>query len=198
MQAICFKCGHTKSGPLKLCSECHEIPKTVEEEVLSLCLSLECISQAALDRCRKHFQKKGRPPRFKPPIVERAQLVRQENLDADSDTSVMFSASAFDFADLEDETPRTPKTITVHIIGRARSQEADDANASLGKSHKTYHRAQWVVGTDITSELYEANKDSRGEIHVWYRWLNNGWSWSCIAASRFEQLKAVESGRLGG
>ncbi len=197
MNALCFKCGNRKSGALKLCSQCDAIPKERDEQVLSLCLSLECVTEQTLLKCSQHFQKKKRPPRFKESIVERAERCLEEQTNSDTDQSVMFSASVFDFSDLQDEPTKVRKEVTAHIIGKGPKQEVSDANASLGKAHKTYHKLSWTVGDDISEEMYEANKGSHGDVYIWYRWLDNRWAWSCISSNKFEQLKSVESGRLG-
>ena len=197
MSALCFKCGNHKTGALKLCSKCDAIPETKEEKVLSLCLSLECVTQQTLKVCQRHFEKKQRAPRFKDVIVERATKCLEEQIESGTDNSIMFSASVFDFSDLIEEKSTIRKQVTAHIIGKGPKQDTADANASFGKAHKTYHRSNWVIGNDISEEKYESNKGPHGDVYVWYRWLNNQWSWSCISHDKFEQLKAVESGRLG-
>lgn len=198
MGALCFECGNRKTGALKLCSRCGAVPKTQDEKVLSLCLSLECVTQKTLLVCQRHFEKKKRAPRFKESIVQRATKCLEEQVESASDNSIMFSNSVFDFSDLREEKSTPARRVTAHIIGKGPKQHNADANASLGKPHQTYHRSSWVVGNDISEEMYESNKGPRGDVYIWYRWLNNQWSWSCIARDKFEQLKAVESGRLGG
>lgn len=199
MLALCFECGSKKSGALKLCKQCHAVPKTQDEKVLSLCLSLECVTQQTLNNCSKYFKKKNKAPRFKAPIVQRATEFLEEQQDgAGTNQSIEFSSSAFDFPDLSEESVQAIRqTVTAHIIGKGPKQDSGDANASLGKANKTYHRTQWVVGVDISEEQYETNKDPRGDIYIWYRWLNNKWTWLTVSPAKFDQLKAVESGRPG-
>jgi len=200
MLALCFECGSKKNGAMRLCKQCHAVPKSDEERVLSLCLSLECVTQRTLNNCRAYFKKKNKSPRFKPPIVQRAKEFLDEQMENSSgNQSVEFSSSVFNFDDMnlvEDSTVFT-KTITAHIIGKGPSQDSRDANANLGKAHKTYHRVQWAIGQDISEDEYESNKDNNGDVYVWYRWLSNQWTKQCVSQVRFDQLKAVESGRMG-
>jgi len=179
-----------------MCSRCQAVPKTADERVLSLCLSLECVSQQTLTRCLQHFEKKNKPPRFKEAIIKRAEELLEEQQDSSlGEKSIEFPSSVMNF-EISDESIEVVKTVTAHIIGKGPKQESDDANATLGKRKRTYHRAQWKVGDDISEDQYEANKDQKGDIHIWFRWLNNQWTWSCISSSKFNQLRAVEEGRL--
>lgn len=198
MQAICYSCGGHKTSPLKVCGKCQTAPSDYDDQVLSLCLSLECVKAETLSRCRKYFKTKNKPPRFKENVIKVAKLLLDEQLaNNQSNQSMEFSSSMFEFSDLsQDEPRRSMETVTAHIIGRAPNQEADDAQASLGKNGKTYHKRSWVVGTDIDQEMYDANKDGDGDVYVWYRWINNQWTWSCIGKSHFDQLKSVELGRV--
>ena len=197
MQAICFKCGNNKSSPLKMCGSCHEVPKTESDQVLSLCLSVECVKPETLARCRKYFRKKQKPPRFKENIVNLATLLLDEQAsNSHSNNSLEFSSSLFEFPDLQAEEMRKPvETVTAHIIGKGPRQDEDDGSATLGKKGHTYHTEQWEVGRDISEEQYKTARDPMGNIYVWYRWINNRWTWTCIGKLQFEQLKSVEMGR---
>lgn len=199
MLALCFSCGTKKQSALKLCGQCHAVPKTQEEKVLSLCLSLECVSHQSLNTCRRYFHRKNKPPRFKPPVIKRAKDSLQEMMASSGvERSIEFSSSVFNFEDLiqDDENEVIRQTVTVHVIGKGPKQESADANANLGKANKTYHRVEWEVGVDISEAEYETAKDPSGELHIWYRWLNNSWTKQTVSPAKFDQLKAIESGRL--
>ncbi len=198
MHALCFSCGCKKSGALKLCNQCHSIPSTRDDQVLSLCLSLQCVTEQTLNRCRQYFRKKNKPPKFKEKIVRMAIQFLDEQLGNSNSQSLEFSSSMFNFDDMReyDSQPLTlTKTITVHVIGKGPKQETFDANATLGKTKGTYHKAQWVVGQDISEQEYENHKCPTGDMFVWYRWINNQWSWTPVSSAKFEQLRLLEFGR---
>ena len=198
MQAICYSCGASKSSPLKVCGGCHTAPSKHDDQILSLCLSLECVKQDTLGRCRKYFEKKKRPPRFKEKIVKLAEMLLDEQLGNSASHSLEFSSSLFEFPELiaEDAPRKKLSAIMAFVIGKGPNQDEADGNVSIGKAGKTFHTRQWLVGEDISKEMYESNKGFDGEVYVWYRWINNRWTWTCVGKAQFDQMKSLEVGRL--
>ncbi len=191
--ALCFKCGSRKKEATTMCGKCMSAPRTFDDLVLSFCLSLQCVTPDTLKKCREHFKVKKRPPGFRESIIELARPLA-ERYAIDSEQSIQYPPEMLEFTDLDDDDDVVKRrSVRVQIIGRHKGRGDDEPSEALGNKKKTCHMETWIVGKDITEEQVTQNVDG-DQIYVWYRWMGNRWSWSCVTRGKFAQLKALEEG----
>ena len=75
MNAVCFNCGCGKSSAIKLCSNCHEMPTSHEDRVVSVCLSIECLRPENLEIASRYMRKKNRLPGFHEKVTVKAEKI---------------------------------------------------------------------------------------------------------------------------
>ena len=155
MEAVCFKCGHEKSNPLKMCGHCQALPQSRKERIKSMCLSRTCLKTQNLIKASTYIKRKNRPPGFHEKVkVKAAELVDSMPEIGDSTSqSYDFSDSFFDFQELEHGI--AGEKITVHAIGKPINDSIDSFNGNNNHNTrtKTYHTLEWEIGKDINLAL---------------------------------------------
>ena len=189
MNAVCFKCGGEKNKPMMMCGQCHTLPETRDEKIISMGLSIQCIKAEKVVVAAKYIRKKGRPPKLHEQVRAKAKrLVRKFKFPDDVSKSIELSASFFELDDLiEDDSP-VPVIIDVHSIGKPASGEFEAfSNAP------TYREISWTVGVDITELDYQKYADEKGEIYGWFRWIDEAWQQKFVAKAEFYQLRELST-----
>lgn len=64
--AVCFKCGHMKSGSFVPCNQCHTIPRSDDEMIISLAMTDHYFEQATLESMREYILEHGHAPDLDP------------------------------------------------------------------------------------------------------------------------------------
>jgi hypothetical protein len=194
IKALCFKCGAKKKEPAGLCDRCMAAPRKYDDLVLSYCLSTECIKPETLVKCGEYLTEKKRLPKFHSSVVAEANRLAARHA-GPGEQSMEFSQSMLEFADSEEDLTDVPRrrTVLVNVIGRRAGHSDEDPSTGLGSRQKTCHSETWIVGKHISEEQVNEYLDGN-QIFVWYRWIHDRWSWSCISRGKFAQLKAVEDG----
>ena len=195
MQAVCFKCGGSKSDPLKLCRHCHALPESHNDRVTSMCLSQNCLKPANVVKAGKFIKQKKRPPGFRSKVKNRAiELINALPDESDSVSMSIDLSDSFFLLDKRDEP--AIKKLVVHAIGKPANGAADTYHQHPSRTRKsTYHTLEWEIGRDISQHEADVHADSSGELFVWYRYLGNEWAWKCIPRHEFEQLREMETAR---
>jgi hypothetical protein len=190
--SVCFHCGGAKLAPLAKCEFCKTKPDKRADQIASMALSSDCLSEKNLKRGSEYIKQTKRLPKFHPDVQKKAMRLVESFIEitpSDGSDSVDLSSSFFDF-DFSHYPGAGAETITVHAIGKP--EHLDNDHHGHRNHARTYHQLTWEIGKDISADQAAAYKDPAGEIFIWYRWMGNSWTWKCVSRIEFEQLKSVE------
>lgn len=65
-KAICFHCGHFKTGSFLPCDECHTKPQTDDELIVSIAMSDNFFDQPTLEAMVEYIKENGHHPQLDP------------------------------------------------------------------------------------------------------------------------------------
>lgn len=65
-KAVCFQCGHIKSGAFLPCDKCQAKPQTDAELIASVAMTEHYFDQATLESMRDYIREHGRHPELDP------------------------------------------------------------------------------------------------------------------------------------
>ena len=179
MHAVCYKCGEEKKFPLTMCNHCQAIPESSKDRIASMSLSAECLKEKNLIKASNYIKLKKRLPQFHETVTTKATQLAKQNSEADSSSSMSFelSESFFDFKPDPSKSAKN-ETVTVHSIGKPRG--IDRIHSGPVSREGTYQMLTWEIGRDISAEEVQMHRDAFGCIYVWYRWMENKWTWKCV------------------
>ena len=154
-----------------------------------MALSTDCIKEKNLNRAIEYIKRKNKPPRFHENVIAKAtELLESQPKVNSASQSFELSDSFFDFGDRDKGTQ--PKMLTVHAIGKP--ERLDPNHRGPISRANTYRVMKWEVGKEITDEMAKTHMDAFGCIYVWFRWLDDRWTWKCVTKSDFDTLRKVQ------
>ena len=186
MNAVCYKCGEAKDSALVVCPACQQQPEEPQDQIVSVVLSTRCVHRTKLVGASEFVKRKKRLPKISDKLIRKAMAVLEAEQDGSS-SSVEYPSSFFDFRESSQEDEHS---ITVHVIGRPNISKI---KSPTGPPKKTYHTEEWVLGSDVSREDADRDRDDEtGCLYAWYRLIGGRWTWKLVSRQEFEELKSVE------